>query len=321
MRSILHPPSSIFALLLLLLLSFAAGALAQPVITPTTNFQNIAVFLGSNATFSATAAGTEPLAYQWRRDGMDLLDNTTATLTIPAAQPPDEGDYTLVVTNVAGAVTSAPARLWVVPPPTDMIRSDFTNASGQRLPYFYLMPSNYTSARSYPVICMFHGAGQDENLFTSPAGLRPYKFVFDSYRQQATAPAIILWPTRRAGGTDWTMEYLQLTGELLDALPNRFNIDTNRICVGGASQGVHAAWDMVGLRPSFFAAVFLGSGWRGSASATAIKNVPAWVCSAANDSLVTTTRALVNGLRQAGGNPIYTEYVSSGHVDGITGTL
>ena len=72
---------------------------------------------GSDVQFSVTATGTAPLSYQWQKDGGNLTDGdrikgaTTAKLSITAVQKSDEGSYTCVVSNTAGAVTSKPATL------------------------------------------------------------------------------------------------------------------------------------------------------------------------------------------------------------------
>jgi len=47
-------------------------------------------------------------------DGRELLGQTNRTLTLNAVQSADEGDYTVMVTNVAGAAVSDAARLYVV---------------------------------------------------------------------------------------------------------------------------------------------------------------------------------------------------------------
>jgi outer membrane protein assembly factor BamB len=75
---------------------------------------------GSTATFLVTAVGTEPLSYRWLKDGVDLTDGgnvsgaKTATLTLANVQIPDAGDYTVVVSNAYGSVTSQAARLTVI---------------------------------------------------------------------------------------------------------------------------------------------------------------------------------------------------------------
>ena len=78
---------------------------------------------GTTASFSATAAGSAPLVYQWKFNGGNLANGgrisgaTSNTLTITGVQPTDAGNYTLVVTNAVGAVTSSVAILAVLGPP------------------------------------------------------------------------------------------------------------------------------------------------------------------------------------------------------------
>jgi len=189
--------------------------IVPPRITPTVSVQNWALDLGTNSSFVVTASGTEPLSFQWRLDGRDLEGKTENTLTLTNLQPADGGDYTVVVTNAHGAVTSEPARLWVVPPAADFIMSNFTNEVGVRLPYYYLLPANYTAARSYPLVLNFHGSPGDETMMSTPTGYLnfPRLKVFASYQQQEADPTILLWPARRAGdaSVNWTPHYLELT--------------------------------------------------------------------------------------------------------------
>ncbi|MGA2863416.1 MAG: immunoglobulin domain-containing protein [Verrucomicrobiota bacterium] len=301
--------------------------LVPPQITPAVSFQHQAVHVGTSASFTVTASGTAPLSYQWRLDAHDLSGQTSNTLAFSAVQPADEGDYTVVVTNVVGAVTSEPARLWVVPPPAAFLRRDFTNGTF-RFPYYYLMPTNYNPARSYPLVWFFHGAYGDENLFTNRAGgppgwlgyaNYPATKVFASYRQQATDPAIVVWPTLRAGDTPWPIGYVREATNLLDSLIAKFNIDTNRLYVGGGSAGLPAAWDFLGLRRGVFAGAMVLAGSQSSTLASSLKDVPFWAFCARDDEygFVGPVQWLVRNLRVAGGNPIYTEYQTGGHLGGI----
>lgn len=66
---------------------------------------------GSTATFSVTASGTEPLAYQWRKDGAVINGATNATLTLNSVQSDQLGSYSVVVTNSLGSATSVSAVL------------------------------------------------------------------------------------------------------------------------------------------------------------------------------------------------------------------
>jgi len=63
--------------------------------------------------FHVEAGGTAPLSYQWRKDGIDLPGKTASTLQLLGANYYSEGLYTVVITNIAGSITSAPARLTV----------------------------------------------------------------------------------------------------------------------------------------------------------------------------------------------------------------
>ena len=76
---------------------------------------SIAVTAGQAAQFSVVASGTMPMTYQWQRNGVNLAGATSATLSIPNAQPTNAGDYRVVVGNTAGTVTSAVAKLAVNP--------------------------------------------------------------------------------------------------------------------------------------------------------------------------------------------------------------
>ncbi len=70
--------------------------------------------VGGTATFSVVADGSAPLSYQWRRNGTAVSGATAARYTTPAASAADNGaTFTVLVSNSAGSVVSAGARLTV----------------------------------------------------------------------------------------------------------------------------------------------------------------------------------------------------------------
>jgi hypothetical protein len=83
----------------------------------TTQPQSLSVTVGSNATFTVTATGTLPLSYQWQFNSTGILGATGSSFTRSPAQTNDAGLYAVVVTNVAGSVTSSNASLTVNVPP------------------------------------------------------------------------------------------------------------------------------------------------------------------------------------------------------------
>jgi hypothetical protein len=74
---------------------------------------------GSVAGLSVVAGGATPLRYQWRRNGLNLAGATNADLVFPSVTPANAGDYSVVLTNVAGSVTSVVATITVSSQDTD----------------------------------------------------------------------------------------------------------------------------------------------------------------------------------------------------------
>ena len=64
------------------------------------------VFTRSSVNLVAEGAGTGPLFYQWRKNNAAITDATNAAYNLSNIQVSDSGSYTLVITNVAGSVTS-----------------------------------------------------------------------------------------------------------------------------------------------------------------------------------------------------------------------
>ena len=73
----------------------------------------VRVNAGNTATFAVGAGGSGPLAYQWKRDGVDIPGATAAFYSIAAAAAGDSATYTVVVSNSAGNATSTGAALTV----------------------------------------------------------------------------------------------------------------------------------------------------------------------------------------------------------------
>ena len=65
-------------------------------------------------TFSVAANGSEPLSYQWFFNGTNLLSGATNTsLTLTGLAPTNAGNYSVIVTNYLGSITSAVAALTI----------------------------------------------------------------------------------------------------------------------------------------------------------------------------------------------------------------
>ncbi|MGA3181254.1 MAG: immunoglobulin domain-containing protein [Verrucomicrobiota bacterium] len=90
---------------------------APPLITlePTGQFGVV----GGIPEFTVAVAGSGPFEYSWYLDSTNLLQSgTNSTLTVASISTNDGGDYSVVVTNAYGSVTSLLARLTVGFPPS-----------------------------------------------------------------------------------------------------------------------------------------------------------------------------------------------------------
>ncbi|HUA66080.1 MAG TPA: immunoglobulin domain-containing protein, partial [Alphaproteobacteria bacterium] len=101
----------------------------DPIITnePTSATNN----LGSPVTFTVGAYGTSP-QYQWFTNGTAIADATGSTYAIASVADVNAGNYTVVVSNIFGVVTSTPASLTVIDPPviTGQPQNVTANAGG-----------------------------------------------------------------------------------------------------------------------------------------------------------------------------------------------
>ena len=82
----------------------------------TTQPQSQVVKQGTNVIFSVGASGTPAPSYQWRFNTTNIAGATSTSYSRTNVQPSDQGDYSVVVSNVAGNVTSSNATLTVLQP-------------------------------------------------------------------------------------------------------------------------------------------------------------------------------------------------------------
>jgi sugar lactone lactonase YvrE len=88
------------------------GQLAGPPVI-TTQPQSQTVANGSSVQITVTAGGVPAPTFQWYVNGSIFRSATSDTLSFANARSSDAGDYTVVVTNAMGSVTSAKATLTI----------------------------------------------------------------------------------------------------------------------------------------------------------------------------------------------------------------
>lgn len=114
---------------------------APTIVTPPTAQSVVA---GTNIQLRVTAAGDEPLAYQWFKDGAPVSGGTSATLELNNIQVSTAGSYTVTVTNGGGGITS-PAALVIVTPRT-LSGAVFGTIAGNAGTFAFYLRENGTGA-------------------------------------------------------------------------------------------------------------------------------------------------------------------------------
>lgn len=201
--------------------------------------------------------------------------------------------------------------------------------SGQdTLPYrFYQPKQTLCELKRMPLVIFLHGAGErgDDN----EKQLTHVAHIFTDSATQAQFPAYVIAPQcaegHRWAEVDWNKtahttpknisKYLGLTVELVDWLSETLPIDTNRIYITGLSMGGFGTWDLLARMPDKFAAAAPVCGGGDTAAAYKMSKVPIWVFHGAKDKVVPVSRSrdMVKAIKDAGGNPRYTEYPDLGH--------
>ena len=119
--------------------SATSAAAALTVLVPpaiTTAPASTSVVQGNPVSFSATAAGTAPLSFQWLKNGAAIAGAVSNLFTLSAVSTNDAGNYSVVVTNIAGSAASSSAALTVLVPPTiDTPPADVTALAGSNVSF------------------------------------------------------------------------------------------------------------------------------------------------------------------------------------------
>ncbi|MFM2082855.1 MAG: hypothetical protein RL380_1546, partial [Verrucomicrobiota bacterium] len=68
----------------------------------------------STASFSVSVTGTTPRTFQWRFNGTNIVNATNSSLSVANVLPANAGNYSVVIANALGSVTSSNALLTVI---------------------------------------------------------------------------------------------------------------------------------------------------------------------------------------------------------------
>lgn len=196
----------------------------------------------------------------------------------------------------------------------------YRNSLGEAMPYRLFVPRGYNRQRSYPLVLWLHGSGgagtdniaqiSDDQVSGTRAWTKP--------KIQEKYPSFVLVPQNPGSWVDkideLTPKMLLVLG-MLESIKEEFEIDTARIYVAGQSDGGFGVWNLITQRPDVFAAAIPLCGGGDERLATRLAKMPLWVFHGQRDDVipVSESRNMIAAIRQAGGQPKYTEYPRIGH--------
>lgn len=179
---------------------------------------------------------------------------------------------------------------------------------------------NENPNQTYPLVVSLRALGDDNTGFdNTPYTAGHIEDILTAGDNAYDFPCFILSP--QCYNEQWLADNytnIAMVLDIIDRLTDEFNIDTDRIYIGGLSGGAQATWIVLNIRPNFFAGAFIMSGTALDTSyANRYVNTPIWTFYAADDSaqrVPSTNRAMVEAVNNLGGNIISTEYNNGGHI-------
>lgn len=191
----------------------------------------------------------------------------------------------------------------------------YDNGLGDTMPYRLFVPPDYDSERAYPLVIFLHGAGERGTNNISQVSVN-----IDSLISATQGPLYTSFLAAPQTTDTWESDRsANLVDGILTEIEENYGVDSSRLYITGLSLGGFGTFNQLHYFPERFAAAAPLCGGVRSVPvidmATVIKDIPTWVFHGAADSVVhvSMSRNIVDRMRAAGGNPLYTEYPNMGH--------
>jgi dipeptidyl aminopeptidase/acylaminoacyl peptidase len=191
----------------------------------------------------------------------------------------------------------------------------YTAPGGAVMPYRLFVPPNYDPQREYPLTVFLHGAGETGTNNVGPASHVSAHRLAARAKDDEYASLVLVPQTHSGFGNYWSPSALSAVMDIIALLEDQYSIDVDREYLTGLSLGGYGTWDMLSQYPDKFAAAVpvAGGGYPGYAEL--FKHVPIWAYHSLEDAVVPASESqeMIEALRAAGANPLYTEYPFGTH--------
>jgi predicted peptidase len=193
----------------------------------------------------------------------------------------------------------------------------FKDSEGKEYKYVVFVPHDYkgddAADKRWPLILFLHGAGErgDDGELQAKVGLAPA-----IRKREKDFPFIAVFP--QCDKNSWWRADAP-DGEramaILAEIEKEYKTDRDRVYLTGLSMGGMGTWSLSMKYPDRFAALVPICGRGDNAQAEKIAKLPIWCFHGDADKAVAVdgSRSMIAAIKEAGGNPKYTEYPGVGH--------
>lgn len=174
--------------------------------------------------------------------------------------------------------------------------------------YVISYPDGYDSAKKYPVILFFHGAGTrdtDISVLTNCVSMKAMQNFND----------FIVVAPKCDGECTWYELFSDVIKLVEEVVINADFTDKSRVYCMGVSMGGYAAWQIAMSRPEWFAAIVPICGGGMAWNTYRLKDVPVWAFHCNGDPTVNVAESIrmTEGVNYNGGNALLTIYEKDSH--------
>jgi predicted peptidase len=205
----------------------------------------------------------------------------------------------------------------------------FKDKDGKEAKYVLFIPNDYKGDKPYPVILFLHGAGETgtDGEKQAKVGIGPairkqektFPFITVMPQSQKRSwladPDDAKWTGFKGGDGKANTEDAERALAILEEVKKTYKVDDKRVYLTGLSMGGYGTWSLAAKYPDRWAAIVPVCGKGDPMAGTKIKNVPCWAFHGDADTAVKVdgSRNMIKAMKDAGGNPKYTEYPGVGH--------
>ena len=262
---------------------------------------------------------------------------TPAPNGTPDATPPPTPALTLFKESNGMSIGCEPGSI------DQYLTCEAKEPGGFSMTFYLYLPKNDNPKTKYPLVLLLEGGGERADPTKTEQQNRdallndPYAQVWGpgfpgpySENVQGRWPSFVVIPqltsTERfvdvpANVGSYTMaaqpnDSMRMTKEIVDTLQLAYkNIDAKRLYLTGLSMGGYGAWEAAERWPQYFAAVAPIAGAGDPSYASRLVKLPIWAFQSTDDTIVpiSGSRDMIQAIKNAGGNPRYTEYTDQGH--------